>query len=116
MSRTRSPSAPFSISSINAILSSVIVVFLVRFSFANRTLREDRRWPPPGGCSYTNPWDVTQYGKCHKPSPSNTTEMDILSELKLKVGLLHIGLRHLLGAPEFEPVPSMLSAIRLNPG
>ncbi|MFN8830551.1 MAG: hypothetical protein ACK5W0_11905, partial [Labrys sp. (in: a-proteobacteria)] len=45
--------------SISAILSSVIVVFLVRFSFANRTLREDRRWPPRGVRSYTTPRDVT---------------------------------------------------------
>jgi len=59
ISRTRSASAPFSINSISAILSSVIVVFLVRFSFANRTLREDRRWPPRGVRSYTTPRDVT---------------------------------------------------------
>src|SRR4051812_20469308 len=69
MSRMRSVSAPFSISSIRAILSSVIVVYGVRvrcrYPHSNRRLAMTTS---SVACSYTTPWGTTRT----PPSPFRT--------------------------------------------
>src|SRR3954452_2300272 len=70
MSRMRSVSAPFSISSIRAILSSVIVVSGVRvrcrYPHSNRRLAMTTS---SVACSYTTPWGTTLGLVLHIPDP-----------------------------------------------
>jgi hypothetical protein len=63
-SRTRSPSAPFSINSIRAILSSVIVISGRRLSSQPNPSRRPTMTASAAACSYTTRRDTTSMRSC----------------------------------------------------